>query len=125
MIWYNVISLSSLAGNNVLNNVMFSGACLIDRDGNLFKYLLDYLHGEVRIPGDEQIRTALQEEADYFGIPYPYSLSDHLANEMETYSSRSNTELKKVLTFLNIFDAELSNLCHSLAPNNKATECPS
>ncbi|NWH98139.1 KCD18 protein, partial [Tichodroma muraria] len=74
-----------------------SGACLIDRDGNLFKYLLDYLHGEVRIPGDEQVRTALQEEADYFGIPYPYSLSDHLANEMETYSSRSNIELKKAL----------------------------
>ncbi|NXE91856.1 KCD18 protein, partial [Menura novaehollandiae] len=74
-----------------------SGACLIDRDGNLFKYLLDYLHGEVRIPGDEQIRIALQEEADYFGIPYPYSLSDHLANEMETYSSRSNIELKKAL----------------------------
>ncbi|NXC81647.1 KCD18 protein, partial [Cercotrichas coryphoeus] len=74
-----------------------SGACLIDRDGNLFKYLLDYLHGEVRIPGDEQIRTALQEEADYFGIPYPYSLSDHLANEMETHSSRSNIELKKAL----------------------------
>ncbi|NXX34499.1 KCD18 protein, partial [Nicator chloris] len=75
-----------------------SGACLIDRDGNLFKYLLDYLHGEVRIPGDEQVRTALQEEADYFGIPYPYSLSDHLANEMETYSSRSNIELKKALS---------------------------
>ncbi|NXA88563.1 KCD18 protein, partial [Melanocharis versteri] len=74
-----------------------SGACLIDRDGNLFKYLLDYLLGEVRIPGDEQVRTALQEEADYFGIPYPYSLSDHLANEMETYSSRSNIELKKAL----------------------------
>ncbi|XP_051643067.1 BTB/POZ domain-containing protein KCTD18 [Manacus candei] len=74
-----------------------SGACLIDRDGSLFKYLLDYLHGEVRIPGDEQIRIALQEEADYFGIPYPYSLSDHLANEMETYSSRSNIELKKAL----------------------------
>ncbi|XP_068878220.1 BTB/POZ domain-containing protein KCTD18 [Aphelocoma coerulescens] len=74
-----------------------SGACQIDRDGNLFKYLLDYLHGEVRIPGDEQVRTALQEEADYFGIPYPYSLSDHLANEMETYSSRSNIELKKAL----------------------------
>ncbi|NXA14545.1 KCD18 protein, partial [Sapayoa aenigma] len=74
-----------------------SGACLIDRDGSLFKYLLDYLHGEVRIPEDEQIRIALQEEADYFGIPYPYSLSDHLANEMETYSSRSNIELKKAL----------------------------
>ncbi|KAI1237059.1 BTB/POZ domain-containing protein KCTD18, partial [Lamprotornis superbus] len=74
-----------------------SGACLIDRDGNLFKYLLDYLHGEVQIPGDEQIRTALQEEADYFGIPNPYSLSDHLANEMETYSSRPNIELKKAL----------------------------
>ncbi|KAM6131874.1 LOW QUALITY PROTEIN: BTB/POZ domain-containing protein KCTD18 [Phoenicopterus ruber ruber] len=74
-----------------------SGACLIDRDGSLFKYLLDYLHGEVQIPEDEQIRIALQEEADYFGIPYPYSLSDHLANEMETYSLRSNTELKKAL----------------------------
>ncbi|NXS07541.1 KCD18 protein, partial [Neodrepanis coruscans] len=74
-----------------------SGACVIDRDGSLFKYLLDYLHGEVRIPGDEQIRNALQQEADYFGIPYPYSLSDHLANEMETYSSRSNIELKKAL----------------------------
>lgn len=104
---------------------MFSGACLIDRDGNLFKYLLDYLHGEVRIPGDEQVRSALQEEADYFGIPYPYSLSEHLANEMETYSSRSNIELKKVLKFLNIFDAELSNPCHSLAPNTKDIECPS
>nr|XP_010307349.1 PREDICTED: BTB/POZ domain-containing protein KCTD18 [Balearica regulorum gibbericeps] len=74
-----------------------SGACLIDRDGSLFKYLLDYLHGEVRIPEDEQIRIALQEEADYFGIPYPYSLSDHLANEMETYSLQSNVELKKAL----------------------------
>ncbi|XP_044522358.1 BTB/POZ domain-containing protein KCTD18 [Gracilinanus agilis] len=75
-----------------------TGACLIDRDGNLFKYLLDYLHGEVRIPKDEQTRIALQEEADYFGIPYPYSLSDHLANEMETYALRSNIELKKALT---------------------------
>ncbi|XP_060050161.1 BTB/POZ domain-containing protein KCTD18 isoform X2 [Erinaceus europaeus] len=65
-----------------------SGACVIDRDGHLFKYLLDYLHGEVHIPTDEQTRLALQEEADYFGIPYPYSLSDHLANEMETYSLR-------------------------------------
>ncbi|XP_044520689.1 LOW QUALITY PROTEIN: BTB/POZ domain-containing protein KCTD18-like [Gracilinanus agilis] len=75
-----------------------TGACLIDRDGNLFKYLLDYLHGEVQIPKDEQTRIALQEEADYFGIPYPYSLSDHLANEMETYALRSNIELKKALT---------------------------
>ncbi|KAM6178377.1 BTB/POZ domain-containing protein KCTD18 [Rhynchocyon petersi] len=75
-----------------------SGACVIDRDGHLFKYLLDYLHGEVQIPTDEQTRAALQEEADYFGIPYPYSLSDHLANEMETYSLRSNIELKKALT---------------------------
>lgn len=67
---------------------MISGARLIDRDGNLFKYLLDYLHGEVRIPKDEQIRIALQEEADDFGIPYPYSLTDHLASEIETYSLR-------------------------------------
>uniref|UniRef100_A0ACB8G0H0 BTB/POZ domain-containing protein kctd18 n=1 Tax=Sphaerodactylus townsendi TaxID=933632 RepID=A0ACB8G0H0_9SAUR len=74
-----------------------SGACLIDRDGNLFKYLLDYLHGDVQIPEDEQTRIALQEEADYFGIPYPYNLADHLANEMESYSLRSNTELKKAL----------------------------
>lgn len=77
----------------------FPGACVIERDGHLFKYLLDYLHGEVRIPADEQTRVALQEEADYFGIPYPDSLSDHLANEMETYSLRSNIELKKVLAF--------------------------
>lgn len=75
------------------------GACIIDRDGQLFKYILDYLHGEVRLPSDAQTRAALQEEADYFGIPYPYSLSDHLANEMETYSLRSNIELKKVLAF--------------------------
>uniref|UniRef100_A0A8C8RPX6 Potassium channel tetramerization domain containing 18 n=1 Tax=Pelusios castaneus TaxID=367368 RepID=A0A8C8RPX6_9SAUR len=74
-----------------------SGACLIDRDGKLFKYLLDYLHGEIRIPKDEQARIALQEEADYFGIPYPYSLSDHLANEIETYALRSHIELKKAL----------------------------
>lgn len=104
---------------------MFSGACLTDQDGNLFKYLSDYLHGEIQIPEDEKVRTALQEEADYFGIPYPYSLSDHLANEMEIHFSRSNIELKKVLTFLKIFDAELSNPCHSLAPNTKTTECPS
>ncbi|KAM4669550.1 BTB/POZ domain-containing protein KCTD18 [Amazona ochrocephala] len=74
-----------------------SGACVIDRDGRLFKYLLDYLHGEVRIPEDGQTRIALQEEADYFGIPYPYSLSDHLANEMEAYCLTSNTELKQAL----------------------------
>uniref|UniRef100_A0A2K6EMT0 Uncharacterized protein n=1 Tax=Propithecus coquereli TaxID=379532 RepID=A0A2K6EMT0_PROCO len=76
----------------------YHGARVIDRDGHLFKYLLDYLHGEVQIPTDEQTRVALQEEADYFGIPYPYSLSDYLANEMETYSLRSNIELKKALT---------------------------
>ncbi|XP_063174077.1 BTB/POZ domain-containing protein KCTD18 [Candoia aspera] len=74
-----------------------SGACLIDRDGNLFKYLLNYLHGEVWIPENEETRVALQEEADYFGIPYPYSLVDHLANEMETYCLRTNIELKKAL----------------------------
>ncbi|KAJ7345479.1 hypothetical protein JRQ81_001429 [Phrynocephalus forsythii] len=74
-----------------------SGACIIDRDGSLFKYLLDYLHGEVRLPEDEPTRMVLQEEADYFGIPYPYSLADHLANEMETYCLRSNIELKKAL----------------------------
>ncbi|XP_032093257.1 BTB/POZ domain-containing protein KCTD18 [Thamnophis elegans] len=74
-----------------------SGACLIDRDGNLFKYLLNYLHGEVWIPENEETRIALQEEADYFGIPYPYSLVDHLANEMETYCFKTNVELKKAL----------------------------
>ncbi|KAM7017258.1 LOW QUALITY PROTEIN: BTB/POZ domain-containing protein KCTD18 [Passerculus sandwichensis] len=74
-----------------------SGACLIDQDGNLFKYLSDYLNEEIQIPEDEKVRTALQEEADYFGIAYPYSLSDHLANEMEVHSSRSNIELKKDL----------------------------
>ncbi|KAJ6665298.1 hypothetical protein lerEdw1_004347 [Lerista edwardsae] len=74
-----------------------SGACLIERDGNRFKYLLDYLHGELCLPEDDQMQIALQEEADYFGIPYPYSLADHLANEMETYSLRSNIELKKAL----------------------------
>lgn len=79
---------------------LFSGACLIDRDGNLFKYLLNYLHGEVWIPENEETRIALQEEADYFGIPYPYSLVDHLANEMETYCFRTNVELKKVRIFL-------------------------
>uniref|UniRef100_A0A8D1SF41 BTB domain-containing protein n=1 Tax=Sus scrofa TaxID=9823 RepID=A0A8D1SF41_PIG len=65
-----------------------SGACFSDHDGHLFKYLLDYLHGEVHIPTEEQTRIALQEEADCFRIPYPYSLSDHLANEMETCSLR-------------------------------------
>lgn len=74
-----------------------SGFCLIDRNGDLFRYILDYLHGEIRIPSDEQTRIALQEEADYFGIPFPYSLTEHLANEMETHASDSNLELKKVL----------------------------
>lgn len=82
-----------------ITRLCFPGACVIERDGHLFQYLLDYLHGELRIPEDEQTRIALQEEADYFGIPYPDSLSDHLATEMETYSLRSNIELKKVLTF--------------------------
>lgn len=58
------------------------GACVIDRDGHLFKYLLDYLHGEVQIPTDEQALVALQEEANYIGIPNPDSLSDHLVNEI-------------------------------------------
>lgn len=86
----------------------FTGACLIDRDGSLFKYLLDYLHGEVQLPEDEQTRIALHEEADYFGIPYPYNLADHLANEMETYSLRSNTELKKVREFSCAFKLKLN-----------------
>ncbi|XP_018094553.1 BTB/POZ domain-containing protein KCTD18 isoform X2 [Xenopus laevis] len=70
---------------------MFSGRFPLKLDES------DYLHGEVRIPEDEQTRTALQKEADYFGIPYPYNLNGHLANEMETYSLKSNLELKKVL----------------------------
>ncbi|XP_043916566.1 BTB/POZ domain-containing protein KCTD18 [Protopterus annectens] len=77
-----------------------SGACLIDRDGKLFKYLLDYLHGNVLIPDTEESRLALQDEADYFGIPYPYNLTDHLANEMETYSVQTNMELRKALSDL-------------------------
>lgn len=74
------------------------GACLIDRNGNLFRYILDYLHGEVAVPTDHQTQIALQEEADYFGIPYPYNLIDHLANEMETYCVKSSLEIKKVLS---------------------------
>ncbi|KAG8432872.1 hypothetical protein GDO86_017215 [Hymenochirus boettgeri] len=73
------------------------GYCVIDRNGELFKYILDYLHGEIRFPEEEGTRIALQEEADYFGIPYPYNLTDHLANEMETFILKSNVELKKVL----------------------------
>ncbi|XP_041057063.1 BTB/POZ domain-containing protein KCTD18-like isoform X1 [Carcharodon carcharias] len=75
-----------------------SGACLIERDGKLFKYLLDYLHGELCIPEEARTRVALQEEADYFGIPYPYSLTDYLSSEMERHCSRSNIEIKKALT---------------------------
>ncbi|XP_060684010.1 BTB/POZ domain-containing protein KCTD18-like [Hemiscyllium ocellatum] len=75
-----------------------SGACLIERDGKLFKYLLDYLHGELCIPEEMRTRVALQEEADYFGIPYPYSLTDYLSSEMERHCSRSNSEIKKTLT---------------------------
>ncbi|XP_051874184.1 BTB/POZ domain-containing protein KCTD18-like [Pristis pectinata] len=75
-----------------------SGACLIERDGKLFKYLLDYLHGELCIPEEARIRVALQEEADYFGIPYPYSLTDYLSSEMERHCSKSNIEIKKALT---------------------------
>uniref|UniRef100_UPI00398EAC59 BTB/POZ domain-containing protein KCTD18-like n=1 Tax=Pristiophorus japonicus TaxID=55135 RepID=UPI00398EAC59 len=75
-----------------------SGACLIERDGKLFKYLLDYLHGELCIPEEARTRVALQEEADYFGIPYPYSLTDHLSSEMERHCSRSKIEIKKALT---------------------------
>ncbi|KAM9305611.1 BTB/POZ domain-containing protein KCTD18 [Gastrophryne carolinensis] len=74
-----------------------SGFCLIERNGDLFGYILDYLHGEIRTPSDEQTRTALQEEADYFGIPFPYNLTEHLANEMETQSCKAKIELKKVL----------------------------
>ncbi|KAM5152468.1 BTB/POZ domain-containing protein KCTD18 [Mantella aurantiaca] len=74
-----------------------SGFCLINRNGELFRYIMDYLHGEIRIPSDEKTRIALQEEADYFGIPFPYSLTEHLANEMETYACNSNLELRKVL----------------------------
>uniref|UniRef100_A0A6I8S4Z6 BTB domain-containing protein n=1 Tax=Xenopus tropicalis TaxID=8364 RepID=A0A6I8S4Z6_XENTR len=79
-----------------------SGSCIIDRNGELFKYLLDYLHGEVQIPEDEQTRIALQEEADYFGISYPYNLTYHLANEMETYSLKSN-RVKKGATVILLF----------------------
>lgn len=75
-----------------------SGACLIERDGNLFKYLLDYLHGELCIPDEARTRVALQEEADYFGIPFPCSLTDYLSSEMERHCSKSDIEIKKALS---------------------------
>ena len=52
-----------------------SGAYIIDHDGHLLKYILDYLHGEIQTPLSEQTPATLQEDADYFGIPYLYSLS--------------------------------------------------
>ncbi|XP_032807180.1 BTB/POZ domain-containing protein KCTD18 [Petromyzon marinus] len=77
-----------------------TGACVIERDGQLFKYLLDYLHGVLRIPTDEKTRIALQGEADYFGIPYPYSLSGHLHHEIDTYRSRGKVDTHQVLSEL-------------------------
>ncbi|MBN3307507.1 KCD18 protein, partial [Amia calva] len=74
-----------------------SGACVIERDGHLFKFLLDFLHGELHLPGDEETRAAVQREADYFGVPFPRSLTDQLAMELEAGAEREDTPLRQAL----------------------------
>ncbi|MGH0139987.1 UNVERIFIED_CONTAM: hypothetical protein FKN15_021667 [Acipenser sinensis] len=72
-----------------------TGACVIERDGQLFKFLLDYLHGELHLPADEETRLAVQREADYFGVPFPQSLTEQLVTEMESGALRESTPLRQ------------------------------
>ncbi|RXM36572.1 BTB/POZ domain-containing protein KCTD18 [Acipenser ruthenus] len=77
-----------------------TGACVIERDGQLFKFLLDYLHGELHLPADEETRLAVQREADYFGVPFPQSLTEQLVTEMESGALRESTPLRQALSDL-------------------------
>ncbi|KAK1165967.1 BTB/POZ domain-containing protein KCTD18-like [Acipenser oxyrinchus oxyrinchus] len=77
-----------------------TGACVIERDGQLFKFLLDYLHGELHLPADEDTRLAVQREADYFGVPFPQSLTEQLVTEMESGALRESTPLRQALSEL-------------------------
>ncbi|XP_069052679.1 BTB/POZ domain-containing protein KCTD18 isoform X2 [Lepisosteus oculatus] len=74
-----------------------SGSCVIDRDGRLFKFLLDYLHGELHLPEDEETRLAVQQEADYFGVPFPGSLTEQLVMELEAGVQRDGLPLRQAL----------------------------
>uniref|UniRef100_A0A8C4Q9E6 Potassium channel tetramerization domain containing 18 n=1 Tax=Eptatretus burgeri TaxID=7764 RepID=A0A8C4Q9E6_EPTBU len=83
---------------SVSPKLLYTGGCIIERDGKLFKYILDYLHGEFRLPNDEKTLLALQDEADYFGIPYPCSLAEHLRNEVTAYTSQKCLQISEVLS---------------------------
>ncbi|XP_028663355.2 BTB/POZ domain-containing protein KCTD18-like [Erpetoichthys calabaricus] len=77
-----------------------TGACVIERDGKLFKFLFDYLHGDFHLPEDEETRLALQQEADYFGVPFPLSLTEHLVTELVSGAQKEGITVKQALSEL-------------------------
>ncbi|KAG2459095.1 KCD18 protein, partial [Polypterus senegalus] len=77
-----------------------TGACVIERDGKLFKFLLDYLHGDFHLPEDEETHLALQQEADYFGVPFPLSLTEHLVTELVSGAQKEGITVKQALSEL-------------------------
>jgi BTB/POZ domain-containing protein KCTD8/12/16 len=58
----------------------------LDRDGALFKYVLDFLRDDVfKKPTDEVEEAFLRAEFEYFGLPYPGSPSSSQSKPSGTW----------------------------------------
>ncbi|CAJ1405995.1 unnamed protein product [Effrenium voratum] len=55
--------------NGSLSNTKIDGAYFIDRDGHLFRYVLEYLRNRsVQLPDSHQVRQRLLQEANFFSL---------------------------------------------------------
>ena len=75
------------------------GNFFIDRDGQLFRYILNYLRtGRVLLPKDTDELQFLQLEADYFKIP---SMSKAIINAKLAGSNRQTIQPVRVMNKFN------------------------
>ena len=84
--------LAAMFSGNFPLKIQENGSIFVDRDGTYFRYILNYLRGNIRsmedIPKNEELRKELYIEADYYQLK---GLKDIL-KENENESDNDNEE---------------------------------